>query len=227
MTADGAILSDAREVPENTSAGTSIDPVLTTTDPEGNSLTYSLSGTDASSFAIVSVPDGGQLQTRDPLNFETKSEYMVMVTASDGTLYSEPITVTITVTDVNDQPEFDDDRITLEIPEDTGTGVNIDMPVVATDDDGDALTYTIGVSTDASLFDIRREFGQLFSPEDGSLTAQLDYEGAKAFYEIEVEVKDEKADNGLAPTDAVDDTITVIIIVTDEDEAPAFLTLNS
>ena len=97
--------------------------------------------------------------------------------------------------------------------------------MVATDDDGDALTYTIGVSTDASLFDIRREFGQLFSPEDGSLTAQLDYEGAKAFYEIEVEVKDRKTDNG-SPDDAVDDTITVIIIVTDEDEAPMFADEN-
>ena len=125
---DDPILSDARAVDENTPASENIVPVLSTTDPEGKPLTYSLSGTDASSFAIVSVTDGGQLQTRDPLNFETKSEYMVMVTAYDGKLYSEPITVTITVTDVNDQPEFDDDRITLEIPEDTGTGVNIDMP---------------------------------------------------------------------------------------------------
>ena len=161
---DDPILSDAREVAENTLAGQPIAPVLTdTADPEGNSLTYSLSGTDASSFAIVSATDGGgQLQTRDPLNFETKSEYMVMVTAFDGTLYSEPITVTITVTDENDLPMFADERITLEIPEDTGTGENIGMPLVAMDEDGDALTYRTQAGTDSASFTIQAQFGQLY-----------------------------------------------------------------
>ena len=59
------------------------------TDPEENPLIYSLSGTDAASFAIGTTIDG-QLTTRKKLDHEMKSTYEVMVTASDGTLEVRP-----------------------------------------------------------------------------------------------------------------------------------------
>jgi hypothetical protein len=54
--------STTREVAENTAAGENIGAAVAATDENsGNTLTYSLSGTDASSFSIVSGT--GQLQT--------------------------------------------------------------------------------------------------------------------------------------------------------------------
>ena len=94
-------------------------------------------------------------------------------------LKSDPITVTITVNDINDAPMFAAESITLEIPEDTGMGVNIGMPVVAMmDEDGDTLTYAMADSgDDNALFGIRA-FGQLYSTME-TLVDQLDYEGDK------------------------------------------------
>ena len=68
----------------------------------GDTLRYTLGGTDMASFAIVST--SGQLQTQAALDFETKSSYAVTVSVSDGNGGSDSIGVTITVTDVNEQP---------------------------------------------------------------------------------------------------------------------------
>lgn len=90
--------SATRSVAENTPAGTNIGaPVSATFTGEGDSiLTYSLGGTDAGSFRIVSGT--GQLQTEAALDYETKNSYTVQVSASNGSV-SASITVTITVTD--------------------------------------------------------------------------------------------------------------------------------
>ncbi len=88
-----------RAVAENTSAGTYIaDPVSATDADPNDTLTYSLSGTDASSFNIDD--ETGQLMTRVPLDYEVKRSYSVTVTASDGT-DSDEIQVTVSVTDMN------------------------------------------------------------------------------------------------------------------------------
>ena len=63
------------------------------------------------SFAID--PATGQIMTSAPLDHETKDSYTVMVTATDGDGESDSMMVTIgvaiTVTDVNESPEFPDD----------------------------------------------------------------------------------------------------------------------
>ena len=90
-------------VAENTATATNIGAPVTATDTDtdsGDTLTYSLSGRDAASFAIVA--SSGQLQTKTALNYETKSRYSVTVTATDLSDASDSITVTITVTNVNE-----------------------------------------------------------------------------------------------------------------------------
>ena len=57
------------------------DPVAAE-DPEGDTLTYSLSGTDAGAFTIITST--GQLRTEEALDFETKSNYSVTVEVHDG-----------------------------------------------------------------------------------------------------------------------------------------------
>ena len=98
---DGA--STTRSVAENATASTNIGTAVAATDADsGDTLEYTLGGTDAASFAIVST--SGQLQTSAALDFETKSSYAVTVSVSDGNGGTDSIGVTITVTDVNEPP---------------------------------------------------------------------------------------------------------------------------
>ena len=89
--------STTRSVAENTASDTNIGTAITATDADNDTLTYTLSGTDASSFNIESTT--GQLKTKSALGYETKATYTVTITVSDGSL-TDAITVTINITDV-------------------------------------------------------------------------------------------------------------------------------
>ena len=200
-------------MPENTAPGVAIGQPFTATDNEDDTLTYSLGGEDAASFDIDTTT--GQLKTRSALDHETKSSYTVTVSVHDGmeccrrtdATADDTVTVTITVTDVNEPPAFDGQTATREVAENTVAGQNIGVPVAATDQDtGDTLTYTLG-GTDASAFDIDASTGQL------KTKAPLDYETTTS-YTITVSVRDSKDAEGTADT-ATDNSITVTVNVSD------------
>ena len=92
--------STTRTVAEDIHTGGYIGTAVSATDPYNDPLTYTLSGADASSFAIDATT--GQLRTSIQLDYETRSTYTVTVNVTDGTLTSL-ITVTINVSDV--EPE--------------------------------------------------------------------------------------------------------------------------
>ena len=94
----------ARSVDENTAAGQSVGAVLTATDSDGDTLTYTLEGTDMASFDLATVSGSAQIQTLAALDRETKSTYTVVVKADDGNSGTDTITVTITVEDVTEPP---------------------------------------------------------------------------------------------------------------------------
>ena len=194
--------STTRSIAENTAPGIDIGSPISATDPDGDTLTYSLSGTDAASFDIVST--SGQLQTKAALDYETKNTYTVTVTVSDGTL-TDSITVTINVTDIdeaipNRAPVFTEgSSTTRSVAENTGSGVNIGSAVSATDADGDILTYTLS-GTDAASFSIVSTSGQL------QTSAALDYE-TKNTYQVSVTVSDGSL------TDTISVTITVTQVI--------------
>ena len=202
---EAPVISDSADttlsIAENTAAGVNIGGTLSATDPDdGDTLEYSLGGTDASSFSIDSTT--GQLRTNAALNYEAKSSYTVTVTVSDGNL-TDTITVTINVTDVNEAPVISDSAdTTLSIAENTGSGVNIGTAIAVTDADNDTLEYSLG-GTDAASFGINSTNGQLRTK------SALNYE-AKSSYTVTVTV----SDGSLA------DTITVTISITDVNEAP-------
>ena len=203
--------STTRSIAENTPAGVNIGSPVSATDTDGDTLTYSLGGVNASSFSIVR--SSGQLKTKAPLDFETKNAYLVTVTVSDGSR-TDAIIVIITIIDVDETPKarapvFANDSITRSIAENTPAGVNIGSPVSATDADGDTLTYTLG-GTNGTSFRIVSSSGQL------KTHAPLDYEKKKA-YSVTVTVSDGSRT----------DVITVTITITDVDEtikthAPVF-----
>ncbi len=173
-------------------------------------MTYTLSGTDAAAFSIVST--SGQLQTNAALDYETKSSYSVTVSVSDGNGGSDSISVNVNVTDVDENraPVFTEgDSTTRSIAENTDSGTNIGEAVAATDADSDTLTYTLG-STDAASFSIVSTSGQL------QTKAPLDYE-TKSSYSLTVSVSD-----GNGGTDST----AVTINVTDVDETPINLPVS-
>ena len=198
--------STTRTIAEHTLAGVNIGSAVSATDADGDPLTYTLSGTDAAAFRIVSAT--GQLRTQAALDYETKSVYTVIITASDGSL-TDTISVTITVTDVvegpsNRAPVFTEGASTTRtIAENTVAGVDIGHAVSATDADGDTLTYTLS-GTDAAAFRIDNTTGQL-----RTWTA-LDYE-TKSVYTVIITASDGSLTN----------TISVTITVTDVVEGPS------
>ena len=196
-----------RSVAENTAAGENIGTPVAAVDQENDTLTYTLSGDDASSFSIDS--ETGQLKTKAALDYEKKTSYSVTITVSDSSL-TDTINVTINVTDVDDNhaPVFTDgESTTRSIAENTGSGMNIGTAVSATDADNDDLTYTLG-GTDAGSFSINSTTGQLRT------NAALNYE-KKTSYSVTITVSD-----GNGGTDTI--SVTINIIDVDENRAPVF-----
>ena len=88
---------------ENTPANTTIGEPITATDPdEGDILTYSLTGADASKFSID--PSSGQLRTKLGLDYESSATHSVTVVAKDDAItpLSDEVGVTITVNNLDE-----------------------------------------------------------------------------------------------------------------------------
>ena len=91
-----------RSVSENTPAGQAIGDPISARDADGNTLTYSLRGADADSFAIDAGT--GQMRTQGAYDFEAQSSYSVIVRVSDGEGGRAIVVVGIAVTDVDEPP---------------------------------------------------------------------------------------------------------------------------
>ena len=95
-----------RSVLHTAESGTNVGRPVSASDPDGDSLTYTLGGTDAESFDIDSTT--GQLRTKAALDVEARSSYSVTVSVTDGKnagggtypALDDTITVNITVTTV-------------------------------------------------------------------------------------------------------------------------------
>ena len=72
---------------EHTPAATNLGAAFSATDIDGDTLTYTLSGTDAASFGIVST--SGQLQTKAVLDYETPAD------ADDDNVYKVTVVAPI------------------------------------------------------------------------------------------------------------------------------------
>ncbi len=113
-----------RSIAENAAAGTSVGAPVGATDEDGDSLTYTLGGTDAADFALDAA--SGQITTAAALDFETEASHSVTVTASDGNGGSATATVTITVTDETEPPLTPEaPTVTATATEDSTTGLDV------------------------------------------------------------------------------------------------------
>ena len=162
----------------------------TGTDPDpGNTLTFALSGTDASLFNINAA--SGAVTFKNSPNYEAPADkgannvYDITVTASDGTESSAPRAVAITVTNANDAPNVTSGGTASFAENATGT------VYTATGSDADpstTLTFTLG-GTDAGLFNINAGTGALTFKTSPNFEAPTD-NGANNVYDITVTASD-------------------------------------
>ena len=135
--------TDTRSIDEESAAGTNVGNPVTASDRDRDTLTYTLSGTDASSFSIGSRTGQVTVGTGTMLDFEDKASYMITVTATDPDNASGTISVTVTVGNVDEQG-----RVTLW----AGTAVALTTPSVdqeilaqVEDSDGNPGTTTFPI----------------------------------------------------------------------------------
>ncbi|OEK00417.1 hypothetical protein BFP97_02310 [Roseivirga sp. 4D4] len=176
---------------------------LVATDPEGDNLSWTLSGADALLFEI----EGTNLKFTDAADYEIPSDadqngqYEVGLTVSDGT-FDVNQSVTVTVTNQNESPEFDlDSEVSIE--ENTTAIVKL----IAIDPEGDNLSWALS-GADASLFEIEGTNLKFIEATDFEAPSDADQNGQ---YEVEVTVSDGSLDTNQSVT------ITVI----NQNEAPS------
>ncbi|KAI4818747.1 hypothetical protein KUCAC02_004049 [Chaenocephalus aceratus] len=139
------------------------------------------SGNDKGLFSLNSKT--GLLSLALPLDFEEKQQHELRVSATDGGWISKTsyVTVTVHVTDVNDNPPvFDPEEYFPIVQENVPSGTTV-VKLNATDRDSGAnavMAYVIQ-SSDSDLF--------VIDPNTGTITTQgfLDYE-AKQVYHLTV-----------------------------------------
>ena len=160
--------------------------VLSGTDPDGNTLSY----------AIVSGPSHGTLTTIAGQNvtYTPTANYngadSFTFKANDGGLDSAPATVQITVTPVNDVPIAQGQPVTTD--EDTAKTIAL----VATDVDGNSLTYTAVAQPAHGTLSI--------SGANATYTPAANYNGADSFTF--------KANDGTADSNVATVAITVAAV---------------
>ena len=205
-------------VAEDAGPGVDIGAPVAATDPENDTLVYSLDSASAQVFAIN--PSTGQLQTKAALDYDTARTHSVTVYVSDrkdasgnaDTAVDDEISVTITVTNVNELPAFTGATLGRSVDENSQIGTAVGDPITATDPEGDTLVYSLS-GTDAASFSIDTSSGQL------KTATALDFESAKKSYTVTVSVSDGKNAEGNNDP-AIDATVTVTIAVADVNESP-------
>ena len=217
-----SLLDDTGNVPEFASASASVDVdenIATTiytaqaTDADGDTLSYSISGTDSSHFtldstsgalAFVSPPDHEQ-----PTDSDGDNVYDLIIIATDSPVGNQAQqSLTVSVKNLNDNsPQFELSSSTFAIPENS-TAVTT---VAAADADGDDLTLALITSADSSLFTLDPASGALAFISAPNFEVPKDND-ADNTYELELSVGD-----GINTS-----TQEIAITVTNIDEAPSF-----
>ena len=93
-----AITETLRGIVEDAALDAKVGEPVVATDPDEDTLTYTVGGDDAASFTIDAST--GQLTTNTALDHEAKASYSVTVIATDPSGATAEIQVTITVTEV-------------------------------------------------------------------------------------------------------------------------------
>ena len=163
-----------REVEENTPDGENIGADAFEATDAGDLLMFELGGADADSFGLSKPATDGNsvhLQTKAALDYETKSEYTVTITAMDATGAPDTITVTVIVTDVNEGADIEGDDAVMYAE----NGEDAVATFTATDPEGDAITWELVADyVDNADFEIGEDTGVLTFASSPDFEGQTD-----------------------------------------------------
>ncbi|KAF7668280.1 hypothetical protein LDENG_00021540 [Lucifuga dentata] len=199
------------KINEDAVVGTSVVTV-TAVDRDVNSVvTYQISsGNTRNRFAITSQSGGGLITLALPLDYKQERQYVLTVTATDGTR-SDTVQVFINVTDANThRPVFQSANYQVLLREDQPVGSTV-VVISATDEDtGENARITYVMEDNVPQFKI--------DPDTGAITTQIeiDYED-QASYTLAIIARD----NGIPQKS--DTTYVEIIILDANDNSPQFL----
>ncbi|XP_066585244.1 cadherin-related tumor suppressor [Prorops nasuta] len=205
----------SEEAPPNT-----VITVLKAYDPDTiGTLRYSLSHYSIALLILNEIegqfklnPTTGQLRLAEALDREIKEKYVLRVRADDGLQHTD-VTLTIQVTDTNDNaPVFQSSAYSFDVAENVPRGSRIGQ-VVATDADAEGpnsqLSYALISDWANDVFSLNPSTGVF------TLTASLDYEQVQHYILVV------QATDGGVP--ALSSTVTVYCNVVDlNDNAPVF-----
>ena len=188
-------------VPENNVSATVYTLSASDTD-SSDTLEYFLSGVGSGDFSILSST--GLVSLSSALDYERKSSYVFSVIVRDGNGGHATSSLTVTVSDENDSPDFIGTPYSASLDEDVPIGTTV-LQVSATDQDtSDTLSYSLAGNNNSD-FSIGSNSGII------TTAVTLDYEAISS-YSLTVSV--------------MDGTVTVTqalsISVTDKNDAPAF-----
>ena len=171
-------------------------------DADGDTLVYSLSGTDAALFTIDAAT--GEVSFIEAPDFEAPGDdggdniYDIIVTASDG-INSTDHNVAITVTNENDNIPVFTSPATANAQENQTAA----YMAAATDADGDTLVYSLS-GTDAALFTIDAATGEVSFMAAPDFEAPSD-DGGDNVYDVVVTASDGTIDTEQAVAITVTD----------------------
>uniref|UniRef100_A0A8C8D1Z3 Cadherin EGF LAG seven-pass G-type receptor 2 n=1 Tax=Oncorhynchus tshawytscha TaxID=74940 RepID=A0A8C8D1Z3_ONCTS len=196
---------------EDAIVGTSVVTVSAVDQDINSVVTYQISsGNTRNRFSITSQSGGGLITLALPLDYKLERQYVLSVTASDGTLF-DTAKVFVNVTDANThRPVFQSSHYTVNINEDRPVGTTV-VVISATDEDtGENARITYFMDDSIPQFDI--------DSDTGAVTTQmeLDYED-QVSYTLAITARD----NGIPQKS---DTTYLEILVNDvNDNSPRFL----
>ncbi|XP_054472452.1 cadherin EGF LAG seven-pass G-type receptor 2 [Anoplopoma fimbria] len=196
---------------EDAAVGTSVVTVSAVDQDINSVVTYQISsGNTRNRFSITSQSGGGLITLALPLDYKLERQYVLTITANDGTRL-DTAKVFVNVTDANThRPVFQSSHYTVNINEDRPVSTTV-VVISATDEDtGENARITYYMDDSIPQFDI--------DADTGAVTTQmeLDYED-QVSYTLAITARD----NGIPQKS---DTTYLEILVNDvNDNSPRFL----
>ncbi|XP_047424547.1 cadherin-7 isoform X2 [Mugil cephalus] len=217
-------------IPEMCPIGTTVAQVTATDadDPVfGNNAKLIYSILQGEPYFSVQPKTGIVVTSWPNMDREAREQYLVVVQVKDmlglSGGYSSSTTVTVSLTDVNDNgPTFQHHQYTFAVPENAAVGTTVGRIMA---EDGDIginarMTYSLEDLEESSTFIIKTD------PETQEgvilLAKPLDYETKRRFV-MDAESVNDHVDTRFLPLEEFSDRTKLKIVVEDVDEPPVFL----
>ncbi|WP_419771265.1 MAG: cadherin domain-containing protein [Candidatus Marinarcus sp.] len=145
--------TDANTVSENAAIGTVVEVTGHAVDPDGDTVTYSLTNDAGGLFTIDA--ETGVVTVAGNLDYETATSHDIEITATSTDGSTSKATFTIGVTNVNDAATIEiDDSSVVTFTEDTASEGSKVADFTTTDEDGDTVTVTVSNAGDTQYYAI-------------------------------------------------------------------------